>query len=159
MSTLRETLFDELAELYDAEQQLVPALAKLAKAARHEQVRRDFQAQRQETEEQVTRLEQVFEALGEKAERSPCQPMLALLTAAEEHIEQESGDAALLCTARKAVHYKVAVYSSLQSWARLVGEEDAADLLEESRDQEEATDEKLTETAESVLGLEEERSR
>jgi ferritin-like metal-binding protein YciE len=158
MSTLRETFLEELAEVYDAEKQLVGALPKLAKAAHHEQLRRDFEEHLEQTEEQVTRLEQVFDVLGEKVEPSTCQPMLSLLTAAEAHIEHESGDAALICAAQKVEHYEMAAYTCLQAWARLLGEEDAADLLEETLDEEEATDEKLTETAEDIISVEEERS-
>ncbi len=156
MSTLRETFLEELADVYDAEKQLVKALPKLAKAAQHEQLRRDLEEHLEETEEQVTRLEHVFEVVGEKVERKTCEAMLGLLREAAEHIEHDSGDAALICAAQKVEHYEIAAYGSLQFWARLLGEEDAADLLEETLEEEKANDEKLTETAEDIISVEEE---
>ena len=154
-NTLRETFLDELADIYDAEKQLIKALPKVAEAAEHEDLKRGFQQHLEETEEHVTRLERVFEIFGEEPKSRRCKAMKGLLEEGEEHIEDEDGDAALICAAQKIEHYEIASYGSLVSWARLLGEEDAADVLEETLDEEKATDEKLTSLAESVINVDE----
>jgi ferritin-like metal-binding protein YciE len=109
----------------------------------------------EQTEAQVERLEQVFEILGEEFKNKGCKAMEAILKEGEELIKKQQGDAALICAAQKVEHYEMASYGSLQSWARLLGEDDAADLLEETLDEERDTDEQLTEVAESAINVEE----
>jgi len=144
-NTLRETFLDELADIFDAEKQLTRALPKVAEAAEHEDLKSGVQQH----------LEQVFEIFGEEPKSRKCKAMKGLLEEGEEHIEDEAGDAALICAAQKVEHYEIASYGSLVSWARLLGEEDAADVLEETLDEEKATDEKLTNLAESIINVEE----
>jgi ferritin-like metal-binding protein YciE len=155
MSTLRETFLEELADLYDAEKQIIKGLPKMAKAAEHEELKRAFEMHLEETEEQVERLERVFEVFGEQARGKKCKGMKGLLDEGEELIKEDEGDAALICAAQKVEHYEIAAYGSLLSWAKLLGEEDAADLLDETLEEEKATDEKLTETAEQAINVEE----
>jgi ferritin-like metal-binding protein YciE len=155
MSSLRETLIAELADVYDAEKQILKALPKMAEAAEHEELKTAFETHLSETEEQIHRLEQVFEILGEPAKGKKCKAMQGLIKEAEEKIKEEEGDAALICAAQKVEHYEIASYGSLHSWAELLGEDDAAELLEETLEEERATDEKLTETAESAINVEE----
>ncbi|HWQ91499.1 MAG TPA: ferritin-like domain-containing protein [Clostridia bacterium] len=155
MSTLRETLIEEMADVYDAEKQIVKALPKMAKAARHEELRDAFETHLQETERQVERLEEAFEMLGEKPRAKKCKAMQGLIKEGEDMIKEDEGDAALICAAQKIEHYEIATYGSLASWARLLEEEDAADLLEETLDEEKSTDEKLTQVAESAINIEE----
>ena len=155
MSTLRETFLEELADLYDAEKQIIKALPKMAKAAEHEELKRAFEMHLEETEEHVQRLERVFEVFGEQARGKKCKGMKGLLEEGEELIKEDEGDAALICAAQKVEHYEIAAYGSLHSWAKLLGEEDAADLLDETLEEEKATDEKLTETAEQSINIEE----
>jgi ferritin-like metal-binding protein YciE len=155
MSTLRETLLDELADIYDAEKQLVKGLPKMAQAAQHEDLRRGFEEHLEQTEAQVERLEQVFEVIGEEPKSKGCKAMEGLLKEADELIKEKHGDAALICAAQKVEHYEIASYGSLQSWARILGEEEAADLLEETLDEERDTDERLTEIAENAINVEE----
>jgi ferritin-like metal-binding protein YciE len=155
MSTLRETFLEELGDIYDAEKQLLKALPKMAQAAQNEDVRRAFEEHLEQTEGQVERLEQVFEVIGEEAKTKGCQVMAALVKEGDEIIKNHRGDAALICAAQKVEHYEIASYGSLQSWARMLGEEDAADLLEETLDEERDTDEQLTELAENVINVEE----
>jgi len=154
-NTLRETFLDELADIYDAEKQLIKALPKVAGAAEHEELKSGIQQHLEETEEHVARLNQVFEIFGEDVKGKKCKAMKGLLEEGEERIEDEAGDAALIAAAQKVEHYEIASYGSLVSWARLMSEEDAADLLEETLDEEKATDEKLTNLAESVINVEE----
>jgi len=155
MSTLRETFLDELGDIYDAEKQLLKALPKMAQAAQHEDLRRAFEEHLEQTEGQVERLEQVFEVIGEEPKSKGCKAMEGIIKEADELIKQQQGDAALICAAQKVEHYEIASYGSLQSWARLLGEEEAGDLLEETLDEERDTDERLTEVAETAINVEE----
>lgn len=155
MSDLRKTFTEELKDLYDAEKQLLKALPKMAKAAQHEELRAAFESHREETETHVERLEQVFEIFGETAKAKKCKAMQGLIEEAQDLIEEEEGDAALICAAQKVEHYEIASYGSLRAWAELLEESDAVDLLEETLDEETAADEKLTEIAESAANVEE----
>jgi len=155
MSTLRETFLEELADLYDAEKQLLKALPKMAKAAKHQELRDGFEEHLEQTEEHVQRVEQVFESMGQKAKAKKCKGMLGLLQEGEELIREKAGDAALISAAQKVEHYEIAAYGSLKSWAKLLGEQDAAELLEETLDEEKETDERLTEAAENIINVDE----
>lgn len=155
MSTLRETFLEELGTIYDAEKQLLKALPKMAQAAEHEDLRHSFEEHLEQTEGQVERLEQLFEVIGEESQSRSCKAIEGLIKEAEQLIKEHHGDAALICAAQKIEHYEIASYGSLQSWARLLGEEEAADLLEESLDEERDTDEMLTDTAENSINIEE----
>ena len=155
MSSLRETFVEELKDLYDAEKQLIKALPKMAKAAEHEELKNAFESHFEQTQEHVRRLERVFEIMGETAKGKKCKAMQGLVEEGEELINEEEGDAALICAAQKVEHYEIASYGSLKAWAKLMGEEDALELLEETLEEEKATDEKLTEMAESAINVEE----
>jgi ferritin-like metal-binding protein YciE len=155
MSTLRETFLEELGIIWDAEKQLLKALPKMAQAAGHEDLRHAFEEHLEQTEGQMERLEQIFEIIGEEPQTRRCKAMEGLIKEGEQLIKDHQGDAALICAAQKVEHYEIASYGSLQSWARLLGEEEAADLLEESLDEERDTDERLTETAENIINVEE----
>jgi ferritin-like metal-binding protein YciE len=155
MSDLRETFIEELKDLYDAEKQMVKALPKMAKAAKHEDLREAFEMHLQETEEHVRRLEEVFSIMGESVKGKKCKAMNGLVEEGEDLIEEEEGDAALICAAQKVEHYEIASYGSLESWARLMEQEDAANLLEETLEEEKVADEKLTEIAETAINPEE----
>ena len=155
MSTLRETFVEELQDIYDAEKQLLKALPKMAKAASHEELKEAFETHLEETENHVNRLEQVFESIDEKAKGKKCKAMQGLVEEGQERISEEEGDAALICAAQKVEHYEIATYGSLCSWAKLLGETEAADILGETLEEEKAADEKLTGIAESVINVEE----
>lgn len=156
MSNLRETFIDELRDLYDAEKQLLAALPKMMKAAESEELKAAFDEHAGQTEEHVSRLEQVFAAFEEKPRGKKCKAMQGLIEEAKELIKEEEGDAALICAAQKNEHYEIASYGSLAAWARLLGEDEAVELLEETLNEEKETDEKLTEIAESTVNAEEE---
>jgi ferritin-like metal-binding protein YciE len=155
MSTLRETFVEELADLYDAEKQLIKALPKMAKAASHGELREAFESHLEETENHVNRLEQVFESMGEKAKGKKCKAMQGLVEEGQEKISEDEGDAALICAAQKAEHYEIAAYGSLCSWAKLLGENEAAEILGETLEEEKAADSKLTGIAESTINVDE----
>jgi ferritin-like metal-binding protein YciE len=155
MSKLREVFLDELADVYDAEKQLVKALPKMAKAAEHEDLRTAFESHLEQTEQHVNRLEQVFEQFGEKPRGKKCKAMQGLVEEGQELIKEKEGDAALICAAQKVEHYEIAAYGSLQAWARLMQEEEAAELLGETLEEEKAANAKLTETAEGAINQEE----
>ena len=154
MGELRETFIDELKDLYDAEKQLLKGLPKMAKAAEHEELKAAFEEHLEITNEQVKRLEKVFKLFGEQPKGKKCKAMQGLLEEGQELIEEEAGDAALICAAQKVEHYEIASYGSLVAWARLLEESEAEDLLEETLSEEKETDEKLTEIAETAANPE-----
>lgn len=155
MSDLRETFIEELKDLYDAEKQISKALPKMAKAAEHEELKEAFETHLEETQGQIERLEKVFQLFDETPKGKKCKAMEGLVEEGKDLIDEEEGDAALICAAQKIEHYEIASYGSLISWARLLGEDEAADLLEETLGEEEQTDEKLTDVAESTINVEE----
>jgi len=156
MGNLRETFVDELRDLFDAEKQLLKALPKLAKAAENEDLKAAFERHIEETEGQIERLEKVFQEFDEEPRGKRCKGMEGLIEEGSEMIKEEAGDAALICAAQKAEHYEIATYGSLSAWAKLLGEEKSVELLEQNLEEEKATDEKLTELAESVVNVEQE---
>jgi ferritin-like metal-binding protein YciE len=159
---LHDLFLDELADIYDAEQQLVKALPKLAKAAQNEQLREAFDTHLKETENHVNRLDQVFELLDETPKRKKCEGMRGLVDEGKEiltdHKDSEETDAALICAAQKSEHYEIAAYGCLCTWAEQMGHEEALDLLKENLAEEKAADEKLTEIAKSTANPEAEHT-
>ncbi len=151
MTELRETFINELRDIYDAEKQLLKALPKMAKAAADEQLQVAFESHLEETEEHVQRLEEVFRSLDEPVKARKCKAMQGLLAEGDDLIAEEEGDAALILAAQKVEHYEIASYGSLKAWAALMGEEDVASLLEDTLEEEKATDEKLTGIAETAV--------
>jgi ferritin-like metal-binding protein YciE len=156
MSKLRETFLEELSDLYDAEKQLTKALPKLAKAAEYDELKSAFEEHLVETQNHVNRIEQVFEIFGESAKGKKCRGMQGLLEEGEELIKEEEGDAAYIGGAQKVEHYEIAAYGTLRTWARHLGEEDAAKLLDETLEEEKAADQKLTSLAQETINMEDE---
>lgn len=156
MSGLRDTLVEELKDIYDAEKQLLKALPKMAKAAENEELKEAFETHQDETQTQIERLEKVFEVLGETAKGKKCKAMQGLIEEGQDLIKEDEGDAALICAAQKIEHYEIASYGSLRAWADLLDEAEASDLFQETLDEEKATDEKLTEIAETAANPDEE---
>ena len=122
MANLKETFIDELRDLLDAEKQLLKALPKLAKAAENQELKDAFESHVEETEGQIGRLEEVFEMFEIEPRAKKCAAMQGLVKEGAEKIEEEAGDAALICAAQKAEHYEIASYGSLVAWAKLLGE-------------------------------------
>jgi ferritin-like metal-binding protein YciE len=153
-NTLRELFVDELRDLYDAENRLVKALPKLAKAANLEDLRSGFETHLEQTKEHVERLKQIMESLDEKPTGKKCPGMIGILQEAEELIGEEFEgsvmDAALISAAQRAEHYEIAAYGCVHAWAKELGEDEAAELLEKTLTEEKETDAKLTEISEHV---------
>jgi ferritin-like metal-binding protein YciE len=151
-----ETLFKEqLQDLYDAEQRLVKALPKMADAAHNNNLRIAFQQHLRETQEQVKRLERVFQQMGWKAEPKTCQAMKGLVEEGQEAIDATGDpavkDAALIAAAQRVEHYEIAGYGTVRTFAQRLGKQEAAKLLQQTLDEEAATDKKLTQLAEQGI--------
>jgi len=151
--TLHDAFLDELKDAYDAEKQLIKALPKLAKASTSPELRQAFEDHLEETNGHVDKLEQVFESLDEKAKGKHCDGMAGIIdegkNAMGEDFESATLDAVLIASAQRAEHYEMAAYGTMVAWARAMGHNDAAELLQEILDEEKAADEKLNAIAES----------
>jgi ferritin-like metal-binding protein YciE len=152
-NTLHDAFLDELRDMYHAEKQLTSALPKLAKKAKNPDLVEAFESHLAETENHVTRLEQVFAELGETAKAKTCAGMKGIIDEANDMIgesfDNQTMDAVLIASAQRAEHYEIAAYGTLVTWARTMEHESAADLLQQNLDEEKAADEKLTDIAES----------
>jgi ferritin-like metal-binding protein YciE len=155
---LEAGFLDELGDMLHAERQLVKALPKLARAAQSRQLRGLFEQHLEETEEQVQRLEQVFELFDCGPKARVCEGMQGILAEGKEMLEKTSSgparDALLIAAAQKAEHYEIASYGSLCAWAEELGNRQALELLEDTLHEEKAADRKLTRIAESRLNPE-----
>ena len=153
-TTLRGLFVDELRDLFDAESRLVKALPKMAKAAESEELHAGFEGHLEQTKEHVERLKTVLNSLGEKVTAKKCPAMAGLVEEGDEMINSdfEGGvkDAALISAAQRVEHYEIAAYGCVQAWAELLGEEDAAELLGKTLEEEKETDQKLSELAEKI---------
>jgi ferritin-like metal-binding protein YciE len=157
-SALRELLLNELADIYNAEQQLTKALPAMAQAADAETLREAFESHLEETQEQISRLERVAEVLGEPLPQNKCEAMEGLVKEGKELIDELEGspamDAGLIAAAQKVEHYEIATYGSLVAWAQRLGLDAAADLLAETLGEEKSADETLTGIAENLANEE-----
>jgi ferritin-like metal-binding protein YciE len=153
--SLHDMFLDELRDAYDAEKQLTKALPKLARASVSDELREAFESHLTETQGHVTRLEQVFESLEEKPRGKHCDGIAGIIeegkSVLEEDIEDSAVDACLIAAGQRAEHYEIAAYGSLVAWARAMDHGEAADLLEETLEEEKAADEKLTSLAEGGI--------
>jgi ferritin-like metal-binding protein YciE len=153
--TLHDAFIDELRDTYDAERQLTKALPKLARAANAAPLREAFQSHLEETRGQIDRLEQVFESLGEKVRGKHCPGIAGIIeegkSIMEEDFEDATMDACLIAAGQRAEHYEMAAYGTLVAWARAMGHDEAADLLQQNLDEEKAADEKLSALAEGGI--------
>ena len=156
--TMHDAFVDELRDTYDAERQLIKALPKLAKAATSAELRTAFETHLEETRGHVERLEQVFESLEEKVKGKHCDGIAGIIeegkSIMEEDFDEAAMDACLIAAGQRAEHYEMAAYGTLVAWARAMGHTEAADLLQETLDEEKAADEKLTTIAESGINQE-----
>src|SRR4030095_8419744 len=155
MGTLHDAFVDELRDSYDAEKQLTKALPKMAKAAHSPILREAFESHLEETRQQVERLEQVFESLDEKPRGKHCDGMAGIVeegqSIMEEDFDEMTADACLIAAAQRVEHYEMAAYGTLVAWAKVMGHTEAADLLQETLDEEKAADEKLSSIAEGGI--------
>lgn len=153
--SLDALFLDQIQDIYDAEQRLTQALPKMAKAASDPQLKNAFEHHLQETQQQVNRLEQVFKLIGQKPASKTCEAMKGLISEGEEVIEATGDDAvrdaALIAAAQRVEHYEMAAYGSARAFALRLARPDAAELLQQSLDEEGAADHRLTELAEGVV--------
>lgn len=153
--TLHDAFLDELRDTYDAEKQLTKALPKLAKASSNPELRQAFESHLEETRGQIERLEQVFESLDEKVRGKHCDGIAGIIeegkSIMEEDFDETTMDACLVAAGQRAEHYEMAAYGTLVAWAQALGHADAADLLQQTLDEEKAADETLSGLAEGGI--------
>jgi ferritin-like metal-binding protein YciE len=151
---LKHLYLEELKDLYSAESQMVKALPKMAKAATSEELRAGFEEHLEQTRGHVARLEEIFKALGESPKGKKCKGMEGLIKEGGEMIEgtpsPEELDAGLISAAQRVEHYEIAGYGCVSTYAKLLGEDEAASVLRETLEEEKKTDEKLTQLAERI---------
>jgi ferritin-like metal-binding protein YciE len=151
---LRELYVDELKDLYDAENQLIKALPKMAEAATSDQLRLGFEQHLEQTREHAQRIERIFNSMGEKVKGKKCKGMKGLISEGEdvmsEDYDGELMDAALISAAQRVEHYEIAAYGTVRTFANILGEQEAVTLLEQTLEEEKQTDKKLTELAKNI---------
>ena len=154
INSLRELYVEQLRDLYDAEHQLIKALPKMAKEASSDELRQEIEEHLDQTRGQAERLEQIFEQLGERPKGKKCKGMQGLIEEGEETLdedmEEDTNDAAIIAAAQRVEHYEISGYGTARTYANLLGEKEAAELLEETLEEEKETDQKLTELAEQI---------
>jgi ferritin-like metal-binding protein YciE len=153
-NSLRDLYVAELRDLYNAETQLVKALPKMAKASSNAELRQGFEEHLRQTSEHVSRLEQIFDMLGEKPTGKKCLGMEGLVKEGAETMkvdyEDALMDAAIIGAAQRVEHYEIAGYGTVRAFAELLGENEHVPLLDQTLEEEKQTDDKLTQLAEQV---------
>jgi ferritin-like metal-binding protein YciE len=153
--SLEKLFIDELKDIYNAEKQITRALPKMAKSAESPELQQAFTKHLKETEGQIQRLEKIFQELGQAVRSKKCKGMEGLIEEGKEKMEEEDEgpllDAALIASAQKVEHYEMAAYGCLRTYAELLGLSQAPQLLQQTLEEEEATDKILTELGESGI--------
>jgi len=155
VESLNDLFVEQLRDLYDAENQLIKALPKMAKGANSEELRHGFEEHLEQTKGHAQRIEQIFEQLGEKARGKKCKAMEGLIKEGSETLEEDISnedvkDAAIIAAAQRVEHYEIAGYGTARTFANLLGQQEAVSLLEQTLQEEKETDAKLTELAEGI---------
>jgi ferritin-like metal-binding protein YciE len=155
IESLEQLLQEEMQDLYDAEKQLVRALPRMAKAASSDELREAFTEHLEVTKEQVRRCEEIFEILGMKAKSRPCAGMRGIVEEGKQVMEEDASDemldAALTGAARRVEHYEISAYDSARALADRLGNNEVVQLLEETLNEEQETDQKLSSIAQTLL--------
>jgi ferritin-like metal-binding protein YciE len=163
MDNMQDLYLHELKDIYNAEKQILQALPKMARAAKHEELRHAFEEHQRVTEEQVRRLDTIFDDLGEKSSGKKCKGMEGLIEEGEEVLEEDADpdvrDAALIAAAQRVEHYEIAAYGTARTYAKHLGFDRHVELLQRTLDEESETDEKLTQLAESRINRDAEVGR
>jgi ferritin-like metal-binding protein YciE len=158
LESLKDLYLEQLKDLYSAETQLVDALPKMAERASSQDLKQAFQNHLRETQEQLRRLEQIFQDIGETPKGHTCEGMKGLIREGEEMIKMQGDakviDAGLIAAAQRVEHYEIAGYGTVRTYAEMLGKQQHASLLERTLQEEEMTDEKLTQLAESHVNEE-----
>lgn len=153
-NTFEQLYIEELRDIYDAENQLLQALPKMAEASTSPQLRAGFEGHLEQTKDHVERLEEIFSRLDEKPKGKKCKAMQGLVGEGSEIIDEEFEpdvkDAGLISAAQRVEHYEIAVYGTLRTYASILGDQEAVSLLEATLDEEKETDQKLTGLAENI---------
>ena len=157
LQTLRDLYVHELKDLYSAEQQLIKALPKMAKAATNEELAAGFKEHLEQTREHAQRLERVLSALGQTTRGPKCQGMEGIVAEGAEMIEEEGDDevkdAGLIAAAQRVEHYEMAGYGTARTYAELLDDNEGVKLLSQTFKEEKETDEKLTKLAKSAINV------
>jgi ferritin-like metal-binding protein YciE len=155
LDSLDKLFLEELKDVYNAEKQILRALPRMAKAADSPDLRQAFTTHLRETEGQVKRLERIFKELGQAPRGKKCKGMEGLLEEGKEVLEEEGEpavlDAALIASAQRVEHYEIAAYGCLRTYAQLLGYSEAEQLLQQTLEEEEAADKKLTNLGETGI--------
>lgn len=155
---LSDLFHETLKDIYFAENKIIKTLPKMAKAAQSKELSAAFNKHLKETQGQVKRLDQVFKIIGKPARGKPCEAINGITEEGAEIMKEFRGmpalDAGLLSAAQAVEHYEISRYGTLRTWAAQLGMSDAADLLQQTLDEEEATDHTLSELATSVINIE-----
>ncbi|MCE0482910.1 MAG: ferritin-like domain-containing protein [Methylacidiphilales bacterium] len=154
ITNLHDVFVEQLKDLYNAETQLIKALPKMAKAAHSQELAHGFEEHLEQTKGHASRLEKIFKKLDEKPTGKKCKAMEGLIAEGAEAIEENAAPAAkdvlLIAAAQRVEHYEIAGYGSVRTFAKLLGENEAAELLNQTLQEEAETDKKLTSVAETV---------
>lgn len=154
LESLRELYVDELKDLYSAENQILKALPKMIKAATSKELKAGFQEHLEQTKEHVTRLEKIFKKLGTTPKGKKCKGMEGVIEDGKELMEEDAEpevmDAGLIGAAQHVEHYEIAGYGCVRTYAELLGNDDDAQLLQKTLDEEKETDAKLTALAHGI---------
>jgi len=154
---LESLLIDQLQDLYDAEQRLTKALPNMADAASNNELKMAFRQHLQETKNHVTRLEQVFGAIGQKPRAKACEAMKGLIAEGEEMINAKGDpdvrDAALIAAAQRVEHYEIAGYGCVRTFAQRLGQQQAVSLLQQTLEEEKKADQILNQIAERSINV------
>ena len=155
--TLKDLFFHTVKDVYYAEHEIAKTLPKMSKAATAPALKQAFDKHLAETKGQINRLEQVFQLLGKKAEGVPCEAIKGILKEGAEVMEEFEGtvalDSGLIAAAQAVEHYEIARYGTMKCWAAELGMMDVEELLDATLEEERATDEALTELAETKINL------
>jgi ferritin-like metal-binding protein YciE len=158
LDTLKTLYIDELRDLYNAENQLIKALPKMAKAASSEELQDAFEKHLEQTKTHVERLEEVFEEIGEKPKGKTCKAMKGLIEEGSEILHEDGEeaviDAGIIVAAQKVEHYEIAGYGSVRTFAQLLGKDRSADLLQTTLEEESEANELLNKLAEDIVNPE-----
>ena len=155
MRSLQDLYAEKLQDLYSAEEQIIKALPKMMESAGNDELRRGFELHLRQSEQHVERLDRLFQQLGQKGGRIECEGMRGIIKEGQKAMKEvkdpDTLDAALIAAAQAVEHYEMAGYGTARTWARQLGREQDARLLQQTLDEEEQTDRKLTEVAETMV--------
>jgi ferritin-like metal-binding protein YciE len=154
IASLRDLYVEQLRDLYDGENQIIKALPKMIESTESEELRSALEEHLEITRQQAQRLETIFEGLGEDAKGEKCKGMEGIIKEGSEVVKEDMSDtvkdAAIIAAAQRVEHYEIAGYGTVRTYADLLGEEQAVELLQQTLDEEKEADEKLSQLAEEI---------